>query len=134
MIFLDSNILIYIFSDSEPDKQRRAREAIAADACVTGTNNLNEMNHVLSRKKILPVPKLTEVMDTIHELAQVKTVEISAMYEAVHLMNRYQYSYFDALVIAMALQHGCDTLYSEDMQHGQVIDNKLTIRNIFLTT
>lgn len=56
MIFLDSNILIYFFSDSEPEKQRLARELIINEKCVTGINNINEMNHVLSRKKIFGFP------------------------------------------------------------------------------
>lgn len=45
----------------------------------------------------------------------------------------YQVSYWDALVISAALAAGCDTLYSEDMQNGQVFENCLTVRNPFVT-
>jgi predicted nucleic acid-binding protein len=43
--------------------------------------------------------------------------------------QRYQYSYFDSLIIASALEVGCDRLYSEDLQDGQKIDNILTLIN-----
>jgi predicted nucleic acid-binding protein len=48
------------------------------------------------------------------------------------LQARYRFSYFDSLIIAAALAAGCSTLYSEDMQHGQVIAGRLTISNPFL--
>jgi predicted nucleic acid-binding protein len=44
---------------------------------------------------------------------------------------KYLVSYWDALVIAAAVVAGCDTLYSEDMQDGQVFENRLTVRNPF---
>lgn len=133
-VFLDSNVLIYLYSQAEPAKQKAARDVIARETCLTGTSNLNEMNHVLIRKKMLTLPQLPAALQNLLSDVDVKTVDVFAIMEALRIMNRYQYSYFDALVIAMALQHGCGTLYSEDMQHGQIIDGKLTIRNIFLTT
>jgi predicted nucleic acid-binding protein len=41
------------------------------------------------------------------------------------------YRFFDGLIIASALDAGCDTLFSEDLEAGQVIDGRLTIRNPF---
>ena len=46
--------------------------------------------------------------------------------------ERYGYAVYDAMIIASALLPGCTTLYSEDMQHGQVIDGELSIQNLFI--
>ena len=51
--------------------------------------------------------------------------------EAIALGERFQFSHWDSLIVATALEAGCDTLYSEDMQHGQLIDNRLTVINPF---
>lgn len=47
------------------------------------------------------------------------------------LAERYGYSHYDSLILATALMIGCDTLYTEDMQHGQVINQQLTLLNPF---
>jgi predicted nucleic acid-binding protein len=50
---------------------------------------------------------------------------------ALTVAERYGFSHYDSLIVATALEAGCSTLYSEDMQHGQLIDNRLTIINPF---
>jgi predicted nucleic acid-binding protein len=50
---------------------------------------------------------------------------------SLNIQSRYQYSFYDSLIIAAALEAGCKTLYSEDMQHGQRIE-QVTIKNPFL--
>jgi predicted nucleic acid-binding protein len=45
--------------------------------------------------------------------------------------ERYRFSFSDALIVAAALESGCTTLFSEDLQDGQVIDRTLTVRNPF---
>lgn len=56
----------------------------------------------------------------------------STLYErALELQGRYRFSFYDSLVVAAALESGCQKLYSEDLQHGQRVGN-LTIENPFL--
>jgi len=50
---------------------------------------------------------------------------------ALRLAVRHGFHIYDALIVAAALEAGCATLYSEDMQSGQVIGGRLTIRNPF---
>jgi predicted nucleic acid-binding protein len=50
---------------------------------------------------------------------------------ALQIAERYQYSIYDGTIIATALEAGCNMLYSEDLQDGQVIESSLTIRNPF---
>lgn len=47
--------------------------------------------------------------------------------------SRYGYAFYDSLIIASALEAGCEILYSEDLQHMQVIDHKLQIINPFVS-
>ncbi|MEO5344322.1 MAG: nucleic-acid-binding protein, partial [Gammaproteobacteria bacterium SHHR-1] len=47
------------------------------------------------------------------------------------IASRYSLSHYDSLILAAALEAGCSVVYSEDMQHGQQINNRLTIINPF---
>lgn len=51
---------------------------------------------------------------------------------AIRISERFGYSIYDSLIIAAAILAGCDALYTEDMQDGQVIDQQLTIKNPFM--
>lgn len=69
----------------------------------------------------------------IRLIAECDVVPIQAetTLSAVTIMERYQFSFYDSLIIATALAANCTTLYSEDMQHSQLIDNQLLILNPF---
>ena len=51
--------------------------------------------------------------------------------EAMRIAERYGYSIFDSCIVASALEAGSDTLWSEGMQHGMMIDGRLRIANPF---
>ena len=51
---------------------------------------------------------------------------------ASDIRRRYKYSYYDSLIISAALKGNCTVLFSEDMQHKQIIENRLTIINPFI--
>jgi predicted nucleic acid-binding protein len=51
--------------------------------------------------------------------------------KCLSLKKKYFYSYWDSLILASSLESGCTVVYSEDMQHGQVIEQTLTIMNPF---
>lgn len=59
------------------------------------------------------------------------TVDSAVIVEAMRIETRYGFSWWDSLIIAAALRANCDMLYTEDMQHGQVIDGRLTLVNPF---
>jgi predicted nucleic acid-binding protein len=63
---------------------------------------------------------------------QIQAVDIITLQTAERLIQRYDFQIFDAIIVASALENGCQTLYSEDMQHKMVIDRKLSIINPFL--
>ncbi len=51
--------------------------------------------------------------------------------DAIDIREKYKFQYYDSLIIATALENKCTILYSEDMQHGQIIERQLKIINPF---
>lgn len=133
-VFLDTNILIYSYSSTELEKQKLARQCIngSIEKAWISTQVLNELNNVLYRKFTLPYDKILLVMNELSEFFQITLVSPETIRQALILGDRYQYSYFDNLMLASALEQGCHIIYSEDMQHGQKILGQLKIINPFI--
>ncbi|HZG38608.1 MAG TPA: PIN domain-containing protein [Nodosilinea sp.] len=129
--FLDTNIIIYGYSQDEPDKQRRARKCAQANQSWISTQVLNETVNTLKRKFLLDYRQIGTVVDELNQQYQLAIVSVETIHKALEVAQRYQYSYFDSLIIASALEVRCDRLYSEDLQGGQKIDNVLTLINPF---
>jgi predicted nucleic acid-binding protein len=128
-VFLDSNIVLYTLGDDS--SKRSIACALLAEKPTISTQVVNECSHVLRRKLHHSPAETGKILMAI--LTSVKLIEVSIQetYIAWVIAARYKYSHFDSLIIATALKAGCITLYSEDMQHGQVIDGRLTITNPF---
>jgi predicted nucleic acid-binding protein len=77
-----------------------------------------------------PIAEIKHALDEIRAACDCITVDDETIDKALDIHQRFGYSYFDCLMIASALECGCDYLFSEDLQNGQVIDG-LTIVNIF---
>ncbi|MGK7901060.1 MAG: PIN domain-containing protein [Hormoscilla sp.] len=131
-IFLDTNIIIYCYSQDEQNKQARALECVRSGRPWISTQVLNETVNTLRRKFLLEYTQIAAVVDELKQQFQVATVSINTIQRALEISERYQYSYFDSLIIASSLEVGCDILYSEDLQDGQNIDSQLTVVNPFL--
>ncbi|MBD1874848.1 PIN domain-containing protein [Nodosilinea sp. FACHB-131] len=130
-VFLDTNIIIYGYSQDEPDKQQRARECSQTNESWISTQVLNETVNTLKRKFSLNYRQIGAVVDELSQQSQIAIVSLNTIHKALEIAQRYQYSYFDSLIVASALEVGCDRLYSEDLQDGQEIGNVLTIINPF---
>lgn len=131
--FLDTNIIIYGYSQDEPDKQQRARECAQSHESWISTQVLNETINTLKRKFLLDYRQIGAVVDELSQQSQLAIVSLDTIHKALDIAQRYQFSYFDSLIIASALEVGCDRLYSEDLQDGQIIDNTLILTNPFKT-
>ncbi len=129
--FLDTNIIIYGYSQDEPDKQHRARKCAQANESWISTQVLNETVNTLKRKFSLDYHQIGAVVDELSQQYQLAIVSLDTIRKALNIAQRYQYSYFDSLIIASALEVGCDRLYSEDLQDSQKIDNTLLLINPF---
>jgi len=128
---LDTNIAIYAFSPDN-DKSLRAVEVLAF-ADFISVQLLNEFAHVFRRKVRLEWAdiraKITDLRETVDMVLPV-TVEAHSM--ALRIVERYNFSLYDSLMLSVALAGGARIFYSEDMHHGLVIDDALRIVNPFL--
>ncbi|QDZ40514.1 PIN domain-containing protein [Euhalothece natronophila Z-M001] len=132
-IFLDTNIIIYVYSRDEPDKQKRAFECIQVGKPWISTQVLNETINTLRRKFKLDYAQIKLVVEELSQRLEVAIVSTTTIQNSLAIAERYQYSYFDSLIIASALEMKCDYLYSEDLQAGQNINDQLKIVNPFVT-
>jgi predicted nucleic acid-binding protein len=127
--FLDSNILIYAVGAD--DARRAIADALIVNDAVVSAQVLAETASVLGRKLHLPAPSIERVLMSIAARVRSEPLTLETVLTAVRLSGRWGCSHYDSQIIAAALAAGCTTLYSEDMQHGQLIDGTLTIINPF---
>ena len=133
--FFDTNILVYAFDESEPEKGKIAKQLIYDYGCngnlILSTQVLQEFYVATTRmgKKMLTVQEAEEI---VNDFAEYPLIAIDRIIIA-NAMKRHQsknFSFWDSLIVEAALESGSSTLFSEDMQHGFVIGS-LTIRNPF---
>jgi predicted nucleic acid-binding protein len=129
--FVDTNVLIYCYTVTEPDKQHKARQAVMSSGRTISTQVLQEIANTLRRKFKKVWSEIKSTLDEIQAQFAVHINSVETISDAVRIASRYGYSFYDSIIIAAALESGCSVLHSEDMQAGQVIDEVLTIQNPF---
>ena len=128
--FLDTNVLIYAVAKNDPRASKA--EALLASGCVVSIQSLNEFVSVARRKLDMSWKDVREFLDLICILCPDPVpISLDTHRAALAIAEEYGYSIYDALIASAALEAGCKTLYSEDLQDGQIINRQLTIRNPF---
>lgn len=135
-IFIDSNIWIYAFLDSEKEHAKQQRvvsllEGIPADSSVIASVQvINEFHWILSRKYGIDDATIkAKVTKGIAAIASIAPLGFKVYQDAFRIRGKYNVTFWDSLIVASALENKCTVLYSEDMQHGLLIDNKLKVVN-----
>ena len=120
--FLDTNVLVYCTDAAAPAKQARARALVqrlsSAGEAVVSTQVLTELFHVLTRQHKLPGAAAQALVQacTAWPVVDSDTALVAA---AIDRSLQHRLSIWDAMVVQAALQAHADTLYSEDLGHGQ---------------
>ena len=134
--FLDTNIFVYMFDDTDDIKRRRA-EQLVRHGIEAGTGRISyqvvqETLNVATRRLGFSYSDSRTLLADV--LAPLWTVHPSReLYErGLALRDRYGFNFYDSMIVAGAVESGCARLYSEDLQHGQRIQS-LTIENPFRT-
>ena len=127
--FLDTNVLVYAYSGTEPDKCRKARTLLHESSLCISTQVINEFIWVMTRKYGVTTIQLQQIIDALYDLYHVETVAKKQINQALSLSDSHGFSHWDALIIASALQAECRILYSEDLQHGRFVGKTLRIVN-----
>ena len=133
-VFFDTNIWVYAKLEDEENKRKRdiAVNLIRQtdDHPITSVQVLNEFSSVLIKHKI-PNPAIQQAIREIVEGSIVVLIDISLVWDTWNIREKYLFSYWDSMIIAAAIKRGCSILYSEDLQHDQLLENKMRIINPF---
>jgi predicted nucleic acid-binding protein len=127
--FFDTNVLLYMTSN-DPAKADRAEQLVGEGGTIS-IQVLNELTNVARRKMRLSWPETRGFLRLIRALLPVQAVTIAVHETGLDLAERYGISIFDAMIVASALHADCNILWSEDMQDGLMVENRLRIANPF---
>jgi predicted nucleic acid-binding protein len=128
--FFDTNVLIYLFSRN-PAKADLVEQALSQGGTIS-VQVLNELANVSRRKMQCPRKDTNSFLALLRGLLSVQPVTLAIHDTGLRLAERYGIPIYDAMIAASALHAGCDTLLSEDFQHGLVLKEGLRITNPFL--
>jgi len=133
-IFLDTNILVYAHSKDDEQKFKIVEfllgEKLRNSRIFVSVQVVNEFYSVMSKYK-MSHSRIKECIKDLSIYANIKSISFDTVKLAFYIKEKYHYSWWDSLVLASALEHDCKIIYSEDMQHEQVIENTLEIVNPF---
>lgn len=129
-VSFDSNVILY--SAGSDDRKADIADALIERGGWISVQVLNEITNVLRKKSRLDWPQVNAFVELVAPLLSliVLTRDIHDVGRAV--AERYKLQVYDGMVASAALSADCDTLYSEDMHHGLMIDGRLRVVNPFL--
>ncbi len=127
--FFDSNVILY-FALSNNAKSIRAKQLVSRGGIIS-VQVLNECAHVLRTKRVKPWPEVNNFLAELCVGLDVAPLTLEIHQSGLRLAERYGFSIYNSFIVAAALAADCDTLWSEDMQHGMVVDGRLRIVNPF---
>lgn len=136
-IFIDTNILVYLFDKTERQKQTKAKkiisERLSSSKFFLSVQVINEFINITSKKISFPIPlnKQKEIIDLLNDIFIIASLSLETTLSAIEIKNKYKYSFWDSLIISSAIENKCNILFSEDMQHGSIVESTLTIVNPF---
>jgi predicted nucleic acid-binding protein len=134
-VFIDTNIFIYAYTKDDEQKNKIScdllRENVAKENIAISTQIINEFYSVMTKYKY-EHSQIKHYLEEIKIQVEVNSLSLETIDCCLLTKEKYCYSWWDSLVLASALESRCSILYSEDMQHGQVIENSLKIINPFI--
>jgi len=128
--FFDTSVLLYLLS-KDVDKADRV-ELLLAERGTISVQVLNEFAAVALRKLRMPLRDIREILQTLRAVCKVEAVTVATHDQGLAVNERYGFSLYDSMIVSSALMAGSRVLYSEDLQDGQVIEERLRVVNPFL--
>jgi predicted nucleic acid-binding protein len=127
--FFDTSVLLYLLSGDTAKADRV--ETLLSTRGVVSVQVLNEFAVVALGKLKMPMNEIREILGTIRAVCAVEPITVETHDRGLAVLERYRFSLYDSMLVAAALTAGAKIIYSEDLQHGQVIDNQLRVTNPF---
>ena len=128
-VFLDTNIVLYAL-DKSSVKQQISINLLQSNPIIS-TQVLNEFSNICVKKLKLDIEQITDLVGVLSSDLEVKLFDANTILKALSLKEKYNFQYYDSLIIATALENDCKILYTEDMQDSLIVEHKLTIINPF---
>jgi predicted nucleic acid-binding protein len=133
MKFADSNIILYsLLAKQAPAKHAIAIALLKSEDIILSTQVVSEVSAVLTRKSSLSNKEIQRIAEDLYLRFPVLPIEKEDLLDAFSIRESYQFSFWDSLIVAVALRIDATVLYSEDTHDGMVVRNRLTIRNPFI--
>lgn len=127
--FFDTSVLLYLLSGDSAKADRI--ETLLAARGIVSVQVLNEFAAVALRKLKMPLNEVREILDTIRAVCAIEPITVETHDRGLAVFERYRFSLYDSMLVAAALIAGAKIIYTEDLQHGQVIENQLRVTNPF---
>ncbi len=136
-VFIDSNLWIYSFVEAEEEQEKRRiviallEELSQQSDIIISIQVVNETHWTLQRRYNVEEGQIRERIEGMIAISEIIPLTLADYQEARDLREQYALSFWDSLIVAVALRVDCEVLYSEDMQHDLVIRERLRIENPF---
>lgn len=132
--FVDTNVWLYaLIVNDDAQKHQIAAEIVRDGNVVVSTQVINETCVNLLRKANLSETQIYDLIVSFYAKYEVIATEAQVLLRASRLRAQYRLSFWDSLVVAGAIESGCNVLYTEDMQDGLTVEGQLIIANPFRT-
>ena len=129
-VFIDTNIILYAISTQDADKRSIATPIILGDATISA-QVINEVSVNLIKKLKFNENMIQKFVDSSYHRYNVVELTRNVFIRASELREKYNFSYYDSIIVSAAIIANCNILYSEDMQHELIVENRLQIINPF---
>ena len=131
-IFIDTNILVYAYSENDPEKRLKARNKLFSlhfdDQFLLSTQTICEFTATLSRNKI-KTQIIKKYYKEIVNSFPIVVIDLNIIENSYRLKDKYSLSWYDALIVSTSLYYDCNILYTEDLRNLTLIENKLSVIN-----
>ena len=125
-VFFDSNILVYFADGADPQKQliveNLIKNAVINDNGVISTQSLQEFFAATTRKLMCSKEKAKDYLENFKDSFVVEQISVTHILKAVDICIKNQFSFWDSLILAAAIQSGCVICYSDDLTNGQLVE------------
>lgn len=135
-VFIDTNVFVYTTLEDEAEgakfqKAIKLIKQLSNHETVVSIQVLNEFYCVLVKHKV-PENEIQDKLNTIIEDSTLALIRLDTIRSSWQIRMKYRFSLWDSLIIASAVENGCSILYTEDLQHNQLIGDRLEIINPFI--
>lgn len=130
--FIDTNVWLYAFIRSvDAAKHVEAKQLVESAKIAVSSQVINELCVNLLKKTDLKEPDIAGIISSFYNRYEVIESSQALLERASDLRSVSNFSYWDSLIVAAALQSEAKILYSEDMHDGLIVDRTLKIINPF---